>query len=303
MSRYRLWEPGDRPASRKQPPPEHGIKVKKTAGTSWWGQRWLSALTAALGVDAGRLARGQSYARAGRTHDLIVSEGKVQAKVTGSRAAPYEVTIELSQLGSVVWQEIVAGMAAKAQFAAELLAGHMPQELEDLFRAAGTSLFPLTRADLKTSCTCPDSGDPCKHVAAAHYVLGDALDRDPFLLFELRGRSKEAVLEALRKARSTAPTEPKRRTRASSKGAARQLLSADYDRPRAPLPTLQFSFEPKLRPGAVLDQLGKPLGWNAEEAPARALLPVVQAAAERARSLALAATPSEDTGILEDESE
>src|SRR4051812_33714267 len=107
------WEPGDRFPGRKRPPPVDGIRVAKP-GSSWWGQRWLDALELALGADAGRLARGRSYARAGRTHGLVVSEGKVHAKVTGSRAEPYEVTIELGELAPEQWQLIVAHMAAKA---------------------------------------------------------------------------------------------------------------------------------------------------------------------------------------------
>ena len=54
----------------KKPPPERGIRMKK-AGTTWWGQRWIEALESVLRGDAGRLARGRTYARAGRTHDQI----------------------------------------------------------------------------------------------------------------------------------------------------------------------------------------------------------------------------------------
>ncbi|HMI92835.1 MAG TPA: hypothetical protein VK509_15780, partial [Polyangiales bacterium] len=125
----------------KQPPPEHGIKIKK-AGTTWWGQRWIEALEQVLRGHAGRLQRGRTYARAGRTHDLTVQDGKVTAKVTGSRSEPYEVAIELAQLADSAWSDAIAGMAQKAQFSAELLAGQMPQQIDELFRAAGTSLFP-----------------------------------------------------------------------------------------------------------------------------------------------------------------
>ena len=173
----------------KRPPPEHGIRMKK-AGTTWWGQRWIEALERALGADARRLGRGRSYARAGRTHDLVVRGGTVTAQVTGSRPTPYDVRIELSQLGDEQWRAAIVGMAAKAQFAAELLGGQMPLAIDEVFQSASASLFPAQRADLVTSCSCPDWGDPCKHVAATHYVLGEALDRDPFLLFELRGKTR-----------------------------------------------------------------------------------------------------------------
>jgi uncharacterized Zn finger protein len=283
----------------KKPPPAHGIKMKK-AGTTWWGQRWIEALEHVLRGDSGRLARGRTYARAGRTHDLVVKAGKVTAKVTGSRSSPYKISIQLAQLPAAVWQAAIDGMAAKAQFSAELLAGQMPKEIDDVFRAASTSLFPMERADLVTTCSCPDWGDPCKHVAATHYVLGEALDRDPFLLFELRGRSKAQVLDALRVARGAAAAPPAKRSR-RKKTAPDALASvpdvptvafsgidaANYDRPRQALPALQFSFDEPLTHGAVLRQLGTPAAWTADGSPAEALAPVVRRAAEAARRIAL----------------
>ena len=89
MSRYRFWEDGDRYPSKKAPAPEHGIKVKK-AGNSWWGKRWLDALEAVLGADSGRLARGRSYARAGRTHDLEVKRGEVVMVKKNKSTAPVD---------------------------------------------------------------------------------------------------------------------------------------------------------------------------------------------------------------------
>jgi len=282
----------------KKPPPERGVRMKK-AGTTWWGQRWIEALENVLRGDSARLARGRTYARAGRTHDLVVKGGKVTAKVTGSRATPYKITIELSQLGESAWKKAIDGMAGKAQFSAELLSGQMPREIDEVFREAGVSLFPTQRADLKTSCSCPDWGDPCKHVAATHYVLGEALDRDPFLLFEMRGKIKEQVLEALRAARgSMGETTSKKGDKAK---AAREvenhevptvklgkLKAADYDKPREALPSLRFMFDEPVTHGAVLRQLGAPAAWEGDASPADVLAPLVRAAAETARRIAMA---------------
>ena len=282
----------------KKPPPARGIRMKK-AGTTWWGQRWIEALEDVLSGDSGRLARGRTYARAGRTHDLVVKGGKIAAKVTGSRPTPYTIKIELTQLSEAVWKKAITGMAAKAQFSAELLAGQMPKEIDEVFQAAGASLFPKQRADLQASCSCPDWGDPCKHVAATHYVLGEALDRDPFLLFELRGKTKERVLEALRAARgSTAETTSKRRGPAKPARDVEshevptvklgKLKPADYDQPRDALPALHFMFDEAVTHGSVLRQLGAPAAWEGATSPADILAPLVRAAAETARRIAMA---------------
>jgi uncharacterized Zn finger protein len=281
----------------KKPPPERGIRMKK-AGTTWWGQRWLEALENVLRGDAGRLARGRTYARGGRTHDLVVEGGRVRAKVTGSRETPYDVTIELTELAESAWKKAIDGMAKKAQFSAELLAGEMPKAIDDVFHEAGVSLFPKQREDLKASCSCPDWGDPCKHAAATHYVLGEALDRDPFLLFELRGRTKQQVLEALRRARGGRRTtsntgrkpegQPPDATLDVPTVKLGKLKAGDYDKPREPLPSLHFSFEEPVTHGAVLRQLGAPAAWEGDVSPADVLAPLLHAAAESARRIAMA---------------
>ncbi len=293
MTRRDRW--GWYPRAPKKPPPATGIKVKKP-GSSWWGQRWIEALQVVLRGDSGRLARGRTYARAGRTHDLVVKDGRVTAKVTGSRSTPYKITIRLARIPDSAWEKAIAGMAAKAQFAADLLAGELPREIDEVFRGARTSLFPAKRADIETSCTCPDWGDPCKHVAASHYVLGDALDRDPFLLFELRGRTREQVLEALRSARSSGATKKARPATSKQPAAAEieipkvsigRLTAATYDKPCGPLPALHLSFDEPPAEGALLRQLGAPPGWQGDASPADLLAPLVRAAAQRAREIAL----------------
>lgn len=275
----------------KRPPPEHGIKLHK-AGTTWWGERWIAALESVLRGDSGRLARGRTYARAGRTHDLTVQQGTVHARVTGSRAEPYQVTLALTKLPDETWARAVEGMAQRAQFAAELLASEMPRAIDEVFLALGSSLFPRVRADLSTTCSCPDWGDPCKHVAATHYVLGEALDRDPFLLFELRGRTKERVLAELRSARSGSGATPAAIDGSAPDAGAphvsfEELRSRAYDGPLSALPDLHFSFEPPPVHGAVLRQLGTPAAWSSSLSPAETLLPIVQRAAASARELAL----------------
>lgn len=285
----------------KRAPPARGIKMKKS-GSTWWGQRWIEVLERMSLAYSNRLARGKTYARAGRVHDLTVKAGEVSAKVTGSRITPYRVRITLATLPAAAWNKAIVAMAGKAQFAAELLAGQMPQDIDTAFREAGASAFPTAEADLQTSCSCPDVANPCKHVAATHYVLGEALDRDPFLLFELRGRTREQVLEALRAARAGAG-DVRGPSRASAGKKAKnaetddeavpsvfigKVNAADYDKLRGPLPALRLRFETPPISGTVLRQLGTPAGWSADISPVELLAPILRAAAREAQRLALA---------------
>src|SRR5215475_13127212 len=142
-----------RPQPPPLPPPEHGVRVQHI-GATWWGERWVNALWR-LGQSYGaRLRRGRGYARGGRVHDLAVRGSIVTAKVTGSDL--YEVTLELNPFPDRVWDQAIRAMAGKARFAAQLLGGEMPGEIDQAFAAARVSLFPTRRLDLRTECTCPD---------------------------------------------------------------------------------------------------------------------------------------------------
>lgn len=317
MSRWDRWGGRsdwgwDAPAPKK-PPPAHGIKLKNT-GATWWGQRWIEALERMSADYAGRLSRGRAYARAGRTHDLAVLPGRVTAKVTGSAPRPYKVEIRMATLPDAAWTEAIAAMAAKAQFSAELLAGEMPRAIDEAFRAAGTSLFPDRGADRVTSCSCPDWANPCKHVAATHYILGEAIDKDPFLLFALRGRTREQVLAALRVARGNENERPVDKRRVMAAAAAigpamdgnaaigepapavrlGKVSDEAYDAWRGSAPALHLSLERPLVSGALLRQLGAPPPWSVGVSPAELLVPLVRAASEHALAMALGGDEQEE---------
>lgn len=185
-----------------------GIKARSNQGEfakNWWARKWLLAMERL--VPAARLQRGKHYARIGQVLSMQEIKEGVSARVQGSRPLPYKVNIGVSHLDDETWEKVLDAMAGQAIFTAKLLAGEMPEHIEEAFSAAGASLFPARHGDLQTKCSCPDWANPCKHIAATHYILGDRFDEDPFLLFRLRGRSQNEVLEGLRKRRNAAVEE------------------------------------------------------------------------------------------------
>jgi uncharacterized Zn finger protein len=179
---------------------------KAEGGASWWAQRWQSVLESFGWAD--RLARGRSYARYGAVRRLEITPGEVRATVQGSLASPYAVRIAVRPLSRTEWERVVAALGAQARYTAHLQAGEMPPAIEDAFTAARAPLFP-TADELAADCPCPDPANPCKHIAAAYYALGAEIDRDPFLIFRLRGRDRDQLLAALREVRAAAAaTEP-----------------------------------------------------------------------------------------------
>jgi uncharacterized Zn finger protein len=152
-------------------------------------------------VDPSRLQRGRSYARSGQVLSIQENKAGIEAQVQGSRPAPYRVQIQVSHLSGDQWSKVVDALAEQALFTAQLLSGEMPGNIETAFEAAGVSLFPVRSGDLNTSCSCPDWANPCKHIAATHYILGDRFDDDPFLLFRMRGRTQDWRLDQVRERR------------------------------------------------------------------------------------------------------
>ncbi|MGB7441614.1 MAG: SWIM zinc finger family protein [Coleofasciculaceae cyanobacterium] len=166
----------------------------------WWVQRWTDLLNSYRFKK--RLERGRKYAKEGNILSIDFQGAQVKAKVQGSVPEPYELSISIDPFTEEDWGYVVETMAKKAIYSAQLLAGEMPHNIEEVFTANGLSLFPFTLPEVHSQCSCPDPQNPCKHIAAVYYQLGDRFSEDPFVLFQLRGRTKEQILDKLRQLRS-----------------------------------------------------------------------------------------------------
>lgn len=172
----------------------------------WWTQQWLDLLNSYRFKK--RLERGRNYAREGHVLSIQFREQKVVAEVQGSDDEPYRLSIWLDAFSSEDWDHVIETLSEKAIYVAKLLAGEMPDNIESVFAANGLSLFPFTLNEVHSRCSCPDKANPCKHIAAVYYLLGDRFSADPFVLFQLRGKSKDDIISALREQRGIAAEKP-----------------------------------------------------------------------------------------------
>jgi uncharacterized Zn finger protein len=194
MSSFSYYPHYERPL-----PAQGGIQARSRRGPigeTWWSQRFIELLES-FGVGS-RLKRGRTYARAGQVVELEVEPGLVLAKVQGSRYSPYRVRIRGKVLSEHQWRRAENAMAAQALPLAKLLAGEMPHDIEELFASCKLTLFPRSKRELTASCSCPDWANPCKHVAAAYYLLAERFDENPFLIFAWRGREQDELVARLR---------------------------------------------------------------------------------------------------------
>jgi uncharacterized Zn finger protein len=276
------YYPPSRPRAAKG-----GIKAQSKRGTfgeSWWARRWIEVLES---FDIGaRLGRGRAYARSGQVLSIAIGKGAVSAMVQGSRPTPYQVRIQVETLSKAAWKKVAEVLGKQALFAAKLLAGGMPEDIEKAFRAAGLSLFPGKSKDLQTECSCPDWSNPCKHIAAVYYLLGEEFDRDPFLIFRLRGMEREELIRLIGGAAT-----------GKGKGAPKKVTQtqaeSEHELPSVPLPHALDDFwgkddsrgdflgEVRIPPviAALLKGLGNFPFWRGEEGFADALEGIYREAA------------------------
>jgi len=170
----------------------------------WWVQRWLELLDSYRFKK--RLERARSYAREGNVLDIYFENAQVLATVQGSEVEPYQVSLTLDPFSDEVWHYVITTLAEKAIYSAQLLAGQMPESIEKVFIKNGLNLFPFNLADIRSRCSCPDKANPCKHIGAIYYQLADRFSEDPFVIFQLRGRTKSQILAELRQLRSQKPS-------------------------------------------------------------------------------------------------
>ncbi|NVM46381.1 MAG: SWIM zinc finger family protein [Candidatus Lokiarchaeota archaeon] len=158
-----------------------------------WGRDWIIS-NLKIGRPF-RMQRGIDYAKdEERIDNFSISTGQIFATVQGTAPTPYRVKINFEIIPDETWEKIVKELSTRLDYIIELLEGSLPQEIVTIFENNGYSLFPDATQGLDSTCSCPDKAIPCKHIAAVILYLAGVLDYNPFLLLELRGKSKEEIL-------------------------------------------------------------------------------------------------------------
>ncbi len=183
-----------------------GVKFKLKAGESprsWVTQRLLRV--AEQGAAAEVYKDGLEYARLGQTKRLTIEDTLCEGVIQGRSDKPYHTTLSLSQFDAESQERVVGAMADQVRYAAKLLSGELPSNIEDVFAPLGLKLFPAEPTDIKPECDCPDWSDEqpwCKHAVCLTALLAERMGDDPMLIFGLHGMPSQELIDGLRQKRA-----------------------------------------------------------------------------------------------------
>jgi uncharacterized Zn finger protein len=235
-----------RPSQKKLEQPRrvrHGIRFRRKLGLEglpWHAAAFVNSVEAGIRPDAKVL--GMEYALAGQVANYQVSPGVVEAAVQGRGIKPYQVRITVRPLSREEWDKVIERMAGEAVFAARLLTGEVPESIEACFAAIGRHLAPTADDGVHTQCDC-GLDQPCKHVAAAAYLMAERIEVDPVVLFALRGLDGELLLERLQEQRTL-----------QTSGVSQAHAAAITEEDTGGLPPLEQCVADFWRPGAALEE-------------------------------------------------
>lgn len=160
--------------------------------TTWWGRALVRSFEE-LTVETSDLVAARALARSGRLGAIVVLEAMSSVVVDPSASGPLMAQIRVDRLDGAGWTTLAKEAARESGFIAALEAGDLPADLVEHADEAGAELLPGP-GDIDTACECDAWGQPCLHTLALLYQLAWQVDRDPYVLFLLRGRTREALL-------------------------------------------------------------------------------------------------------------
>ncbi len=147
----------------------------------------------------------------------------------------------------------MTAMADQVRYAAKLLSGELPSNIEDVFAPLGLKLFPAEPEDITPKCSCPDWSEEepwCKHTVCLSALLAERLGDDPMMIFGLHGMPAQELIDGLRQKRAVGVQGP---------GPAPVLLQHVPGVSDVPSPPLDDSLGSFWEVGETLDELDTPI--------------------------------------------
>ena len=177
------------------------MKLHKT----WWGEAFFNYLISF--IDEGRLKRGRAYRKDHRVLSFNIDQNIVTATIRGNinpyfgvyKEPKYKVKISFLNIPNKDWKAAIKRISDHPGWLSKLMLNEIPSDIDNAFSNKNHKLLPRSFPDIKTSCSCPDYENPCKHIAGVYYRIAELLDSSPMLLFPMHGLSIENLQTELKK--------------------------------------------------------------------------------------------------------
>ncbi|MFG0282813.1 MAG: hypothetical protein ACF8R7_00180 [Phycisphaerales bacterium JB039] len=261
----RYSRPADSRALAKPRRVRAGLRVKLDPAAPEGAGHAAGRLLRLLELSANPAARaeGLEYGQSGQTRKLTIEPGAAVASIQGRSERPYETKMVFGALGSEEWDQVADVLNEQPRFAARLLAGEVPPDIEAVFEPLELRLFPRAAQDVEVACSCREKEPWCKHICCLGLLLAERLVSEPTLIFQLRGATIEDVLERTRQRRLLAGADQRPapvyvpRVPGASDAVSRPLEESLADFWRSPAPA---DVDLSLRPPEVSHPLLRRLG-------------------------------------------
>lgn len=165
-----------------------------------------------------------------RVRRLEVTIGHISAQLSASKTKSYLLELELPTLNDTTWEQIIELLSDQALFAAQMLAGNLPPDIQSVFAEANCTFLPPSldawsqagaitveekdkkkkgedKADSITERAATDE-ERRQSLGAVYTMLGELFEEDPWMLLALHGRTRPQILQALRESRVNAEATP-----------------------------------------------------------------------------------------------
>lgn len=157
--------------------------ANKVYGTTIWGKEFLEAIENE--TDSKRLSRGKTYANSGKIYDVRVDTNQVNAKVKGNYSPFYKTYLLFNPFPKGDKRVIIEFIDENPLILADIIHGKLSNKLLEFIKNNEIDIF--RGFDMSCNCYDFDGSYPCKHIAALYFALTTEIDKNPFILFGLRG--------------------------------------------------------------------------------------------------------------------
>ena len=172
----------------------------RISNNSWCSEKLLSFFSAEFSTQLSLEA--QEMIKKRQLLDFFIQPGKVSARIEEETAQAHRVEISFDKLSEETWEKILVDLSKNAYFIASLLAGKLPVEIQSLFDSYNASLCPSSLNDINITFDYNEITKMLPCVCALVFRLCEKLDKDPFIIFLLRGKGRDEILSRIHKYRS-----------------------------------------------------------------------------------------------------